>query len=120
MVARWVRRSRAAPVSRSLTSTSVQCSNPRLVVRNDALQLVGIGDDIVQQLGPGDAGRYVAQLNEDETVEPAEQVAEAEQLPVLVGLAEGGDEFGHAPEPHPPTLDTGGHAQSGGEVCLVG
>src|SRR6476620_12269515 len=66
------------------------------------------------------AGRDVAQLVEEQEVESAEFVAEAEQLPVLVGLAEGGDQSGHTPEPDPLPLGAGGQAQRRGQVSLAG
>ena len=62
---------------------------------DDTGPFVGMGDHIEQQFRPGLAGGDIAEFVEDEQVESAELVAEAKQVSVLVGLAEGGDEFDH-------------------------
>jgi hypothetical protein len=63
---------------------------------DDALPFVGIGNHVEEQFGAGLAGGDVAEFVEDEQVEPAELVPEAKQLAVLVGLPEGGYQFGYA------------------------
>ena len=91
------------------------------VGRHDqAVPLICRRDDIEQQFRSRLAGGNVAEFVEDQEVKLAQRLSVTQQLPLLLGFEQLGDEFGDAEEPRLAALGAGGHAQGGGEVRLAG
>lgn len=78
---------------------------------DDAGLFIRGGNDIEEEFGSGLAGGDVAELVEHEQVEFGQLLAESQQVSVLLGFAERGDQFGNSPEADLFPLGAGGHGQ---------
>lgn len=86
---------------------------------HDAPPLVTARDDLVEQTGPVDVERHVAELVQDDQVGPAEVPEHRVEVPVAFGLAELEHEFRGLVEPHAQSPFHGPHAQPDREVGLA-
>ena len=86
---------------------------------HDAPPLVAARDDLVEQTGPVDVERHVAELVQDDQVGPADVPGHRVQAPVAFGLAELEHEFRGLVETHVQAAFHGPHAQADREVCLA-
>ncbi len=87
---------------------------------NEGFTLVALGDDLKEELGAVGVDGNIAPFVADEQVELVEMLHKAGERALTLGLGEGVDKDGSAPEPCPESGVTGGDADGDGKMGLAG
>jgi hypothetical protein len=119
MWARWVRRSTTALARRGSGKILVHSPKGRLVVTISEA-LVALGDHLEDELGRSLGQRQVAELIEQQQLDPGVAGDDPLQLAARLGLLQLVGEGGERREAHPPSLLAGADRERDREVRLAG